>query len=323
MSLRYRDAGIDLDVAQAITSRIRERLGTTLFGGFVPVPTLRDYEMPVLVSSIDGIGSKVRLAARLGRVDGLGADIVHHCVNDIAVHGASPLFFLDYVAFHQLDPSLVERIVGSIGAACDHLNITLAGGETAEMPLVYPRGHFDIAGAVVGVVEQAAIIDGAAIRPGDVLVGFPSHGVHTNGYSLVQRLMSDDDYARYEPALGTTVGEALLAPHRCYLESIRTLIAMGTVHGLAHITGGGIPGNLSRIMPEGTSAIVDLPPIPPLFALFEARGIPTDEMTAVFNMGIGLIAVCDRTGIADLPVECRLIGHVEPGERKVIVRDNN
>lgn len=329
MSLRYRDVGVDLEVAETINSRIRDYLGNTLFGGFVEVPALREYEMPVLVSSMDGIGSKVRLAARLDRVETLGEDIVHHCVNDIAVHGASPLFFLDYVAFHRLDPSLIDRIVGSIRAACDRLNIALAGGETAEMPLVYPPGHFDIAGAVVGVVERAAIVDGSAIRRGDVLVGFPSHGLHTNGYSLAQRLFGDDDYARYEPSLGTTVGDALLIPHRCYLESIRTLMTAGTVHGLAHITGGGIPGNLSRIMPDGMSAIVDLQPdsgvpapIPPLFALLETRGIPRDEMVRVFNLGIGLIAVCDPTVIPVLPAECRLIGHVDFGERKVIVHDD-
>lgn len=323
MSPLYRDAGVDLDRAEAVTTRLRERFGTGLFGGFVPVPALRAYEQPVLVSSMDGIGSKVRLAALLGQVDGLGADIVHHCVNDIAVHGATPLFFLDYLAFHRLDPSLVDRIVRGIAAACARCQLALAGGETAEMPSVYPPGGFDIAGAVVGIVEQAAVVDGSAIQPGDVLVGLPAHGLHTNGYSLVQQIMRDEEYGQYEPALGTTMGEALLIPHRCYLEPIQALLETGTVHGLAHITGGGIPGNLARIMPAGTSAIVDLPPVPPLFALLEARGVPREEMVRVFNMGIGVIAVCDPQIISHLPADGRLIGQVISGKRRVVVHDND
>ena len=293
MSIRYRDAGVDLEVAEQITARLTARLSTGLFGGFVPVPQLGAYENPVLVSSIDGIGTKVRLAARLDLVEGLGRDIVHHCVNDIAVHGATPLFFLDYLAFHRLQPNLVERIVTGIARACAALEIPVAGGETAEMPLVYSPGHFDIAGAVVGVVEQDEIVDGSSIAPGDVLIGFPSSGLHTNGYSLVQAMFSGEEYLRYEPALGTTLGTALLAPHRCYLAEVQQLIATGTVHGLAHITGGGIEGNLSRIMPAGLQAVVELPAPPPLFAYIQERGVPSDEMRRVFNLGIGMIAVCD------------------------------
>ncbi|MDQ2743592.1 MAG: AIR synthase related protein, partial [Chloroflexota bacterium] len=170
----YRDAGVDLDLASGITDRITRRLGQCLFGGFLPVSSLKSYNSPVLVSSMDGIGTKVRLASQLGKVNGLGRDIVHHCVNDIAVHGATPLFFLDYLACHSLDPDLVGSIVDGIAGACENLGFALAGGETAEMPLVYPPGHFDVAGAIVGVVEESEIVDGRDIAAGDVLIGLPS-----------------------------------------------------------------------------------------------------------------------------------------------------
>jgi phosphoribosylformylglycinamidine cyclo-ligase len=312
MSVRYRDAGVDLEAAESITARITDRLGSSLFGGFLPVSQLKSYREPVLVTSIDGIGTKVRLAARRGSIEGLGHDIVHHCVNDIAVHGATPLCFLDYLAFHHLDPVTVERIVGSIGDACRALGIALAGGETAEMPLVYSPGHFDIAGTVVGAVEAGEIIDGSAIREGDLLLGLPSSGLHTNGYSLVQHLFSEEDYSRYHPDLGMTMGEALLIPHRCYLDDIRSLRAAGAVHGLAHITGGGIPGNLSRIVPDGLTAVVDLPTPPPLFRYLEEAGVPVEEMRRVFNLGIGLIAVCDPS-IGSPSVQHQIIGAIERG----------
>jgi phosphoribosylformylglycinamidine cyclo-ligase len=313
MSVTYRDAGVDLTVAGEIAATLRARLQTGLFGGFLPVPQLKQYDLPVLVSSIDGVGTKVHLAAQLDRVEGLGQDLVHHCVNDIAVHGAEPLLFLDYLAFHHIEPALVERIVASIAAACSALGISLAGGETAEMPLIYPGGRFDLAGAIVGVVDQAQIIDGSAIRPGDVLLGLPSSGLHTNGYSLVQHLFYEDEYGRYERTLGTTLGEALLTPHRCYLREIRCLLATGAVHGLAHITGGGVEGNLSRILPAGTSARIMLPEAPPLFRYLAATGIDAAEMRSVFNMGIGLIAVCEPAILKQ--VTCYpVIGQIEESE---------
>ena len=310
MSVQYRDAGFDLDVAERLTDRITERLGNRLFGGFVPVPQLTQYRRPVLVSSIDGVGTKVHLAARLGRVEGLGRDIVHHCVNDIAAHGATPLFFLDYLAFHRLEPDLVEGIVGGIADACASLGVALAGGETAEMPLVYGPGHFDVAGAVVGAVEEDAIVDGSAIAEGDVLWALPSSGLHTNGYSLVQRLFAGEEYLQHVPALGKTLGEALLEPHRCYLDEIRALTSTCGLHGLAHITGGGIAGNLSRIIPPGLEAIVNLPEAPPLFALIEGRGVARDEMRRVFNMGVGMIAVCDPASSEHIPNGLHPIGVV-------------
>lgn len=327
---RYAEAGVDLDKADCISARMRERLHVGLFGGFVPVSGLKAYDDPVLVSSIDGIGTKVRLAAHLGRVEGLGRDIVHHCVNDIAVHGAVPLFFLDYLAFHHLDPHLVDSLVMGIAAACSDLGIQLAGGETAEMPLVYPPGHFDVAGAVVGVVERSHIVDGSDIHEGDVLLGFPSSGLHTNGYSLVQALFSAADYRNEIAGLGCTLGDALLEPHRCYLQTLRPLVATGLVHGLAHITGGGIAGNLVRIMPSGLQAVIELPTPSPLFQCIQERGVSPDEMRRVFNMGIGMVAVCHpdliagATGAGNTTAGPHVLGRVrraEPSsdERSVVV----
>lgn len=326
MSVRYGDAGVDLTVAEEVAARIKERVGGGLFGGFMPVSALKAYNAPVLVSSIDGVGTKVRLAAKLGRLDGLGADIVHHCVNDIAVHGAKPLFFLDYLAFHQVRPEVVDCLVASIASACEALDLRLAGGETAEMPLVYASDHFDLAGAIVGVVEEGDIVDGRSIRAGDVVVGLPSSGLHTNGFSLVQALCSDQEYEQYEPSLETTLGEALLRPHRCYLDDIRQLIATGSVHGLAHITGGGIPGNLSRIIPAGLEARLDLPTLPALFALLQGRGVETDEMRRVFNLGIGLVAVCDPHVLTSVHPPFESIGVVQPSanpQRRVSFRDRS
>jgi phosphoribosylformylglycinamidine cyclo-ligase len=324
MSIGYRDAGVDLNVADEVAARIKERVGTGLFGGFMPVSALKAYESPVLVSSIDGVGTKVRLAAKLGRLDGLGADIVHHCVNDIAVHGAVPLFFLDYLAFHRLEPEVVDRLVASIASACEALGIRLAGGETAEMPLVYAPDHFDLAGAIVGVVEEGAIVDGGSIRAGDVVLGAPSSGLHTNGFSLVQALFNDEEYERYEPSLGSTLGEALLRPHRCYLGEIRTLLAGGSVHGLAHITGGGIAGNLARIIPAGLEARIDLPALPPIFELIQARGVEREEMRRVFNVGVGLLAVCDPRLLSALHAPFEVIGEIQTSvnpQRRVLFRD--
>jgi phosphoribosylformylglycinamidine cyclo-ligase len=324
MSIGYRDAGVDLNVADEIAARIKQRVGTGLFGGFIPVSALKAYESPVLVSSIDGMGTKVRLAAKLGRLDGLGADIVHHCVNDIAVHGAVPLFFLDYLAFHRLEPEVVDRLVASIATGCEALGIRLAGGETAEMPLVYAPDHFDLAGAIVGVVEEGAIVDGGSIRAGDVVLGAPSSGLHTNGFSLVQALFNDEEYERYEPSLGSTLGEALLRPHRCYLGEIRTLLAGGSVHGLAHITGGGIAGNLARIIPAGLEARIDLPALPPIFELIQARGVEREEMRRVFNVGVGLLAVCDPRLLSALHAPFEVIGEIQTSvnpQRRVLFRD--
>lgn len=317
MTLSYHDAGVDLDVAEAVTAGIKQHLRGTLFGGFLPVPQLKAYDSPVLVSSIDGVGTKVHLAARLGQVERLGHDIVFHCVNDIAVHGAVPLQFLDYIAMHRLDTRLIETIVKSVADACASIGLQLAGGETAEMPLVYPPDRFDLAGAIVGVAEQSAIVDGTGIRAGDVLLGIPSSGLHTNGYSLVQRLFQEHEYSVYEPELGTALGDALLEPHLCYLEDIQMLLRTGSVHGMAHITGGGIASNLGRILPGDLRAVVNLPEPPPLFNRIARCGVSKEEMRRVFNMGIGLIAVCDGSVLARLPASFEVIGEITSGERDV------
>lgn len=315
MSVQYRDAGVNLDTATDISRRISSRLGSVLFGGFLPVSALKSYRDPFLVTSIDGAGTKVRLASRLGDLSGLGTDIVHHCVNDIAVHGATPLCFLDYLAFSHLDAEVVETIVNSIATSCERLGFELVGGETAEMPLVYPSGSLDIAGAIVGAVERDATIDGSAIRQGDTLFGLPSSGLHTNGFSLIQRIFDDDDYSTFVPALGETLGLALLTPHRCYLAEIRTLVQGGGVHGLAHITGGGIAGNLARLIPEGLQASVRIPDPPPLFGEIAAKGVSPSEIVRVFNAGIGLIAVCDSLISRPEPPFIEL-GTIEPSSDK-------
>ena len=323
MSVRYLDAGVDLTVAQDVSQRLKSRVGG-LFGGFVPVSELKSFREPVLVSSIDGVGTKVRLASTLNRVHGLGYDLVHHCVNDIAVHGARPLFFLDYLAFHRVHAGTVEALVDSIVAACHSLGIRLAGGETAEMPSVYGEGHFDMAGAIVGVVERSGIVDGSGIGMGDIVIGLPSSGVHTNGFSLVQTLFTAEECMAFEPALDSTLGEALLQPHRCYLEDVIRLSATGAVHGLAHITGGGIAGNLERIVPDGLQARIDLPQAPALFSIIQHRGVSTAEMRRVFNMGFGMIAVCDcripREAFAPYQV-IGSIGQIKKGEDKVTFHD--
>ncbi|MGH2442562.1 MAG: phosphoribosylformylglycinamidine cyclo-ligase, partial [Chloroflexota bacterium] len=209
MSLLYREAGVDLNAAEEMAARITNRLGSKLFAGFLPVSAIKSYDHPVLVSSIDGVGSKARLACRLDRLNGLGQDLVHHCVNDIAVHGATPLLLLDYLAFHHLDPTIAETLVESIARACERLGMTLAGGETAEMPTVLAPGELDIAGAIVGVAEQVQIVDGSAIREGDLLLGLPSSGPHTNGFSLIQHVLPEGAYAE-ELMPGFTVADALL-----------------------------------------------------------------------------------------------------------------
>lgn len=320
--VRYLDAGVRLDAAEAISAHAAGRLGRALFGGFVSVPALCTYRSPVLVASMDGIGTKVRLAAHLDRLEGLGQDIVHHCVNDIAVHGAQPLLFLDYLAFHTLVPATAMRLIDSIAAACRTLGIELAGGETAEMPQVYSPGEFDVAGAIVGVAEEEAVVDGRTISSGDRLIGLAAVGPHTNGFSLLQTVFGPDDYDRTDLLPGQSLGDALLAPHRCYLHEIEALLAGGSVHGLAHITGGGIAGNLARIVPAGLVAEVSLPSMPALYRLLAARGVPGDELYRVFNLGIGLIAVCAAGSVAAGWVPLGFVRPAEAGdEGRVMLHD--
>ena len=302
----YKASGVDINAGNEAVRRIRSLARGTFtpgvlsdigsFGGLFRLDRDR-YQEPVLVSSADGVGTKLKVAFMTGRHGTVGADLVNHCVNDILVQGAEPLFFLDYLATGRLDPAVAEEVVGGIARACRENGCALLGGETAEMPGFYADGEYDIAGFIVGIVERSRVIDGRSIVPGDVLIGLPSAGLHTNGYSLARRVLFETvgwTADTVVPELGATVGDALLAPHRSYLTVVRPLLPRQTLKGLAHITGGGITENLPRVLPEGCSAEIDLGTwnVPALFQLLQERGqIPRDEMFRAFNMGIGLILV--------------------------------
>jgi phosphoribosylformylglycinamidine cyclo-ligase len=303
----YKASGVDIDAGNEAVRRIRSLARGTFtpgvlsdigsFGGLFRLDRDR-YQEPVLVSSADGVGTKLKVAFMTGRHGTVGADLVNHCVNDILVQGAEPLFFLDYLATGRLDPAVAAEVVGGIAGACRENGCALLGGETAEMPGFYADGEYDIAGFIVGIVERSQVIDGRSIVPGDVLIGLPSAGLHTNGYSLARRVLFETTGWTADtvvPELGATVGDALLAPHRSYLPVVRPLLPRQTLKGLAHITGGGITENLPRVLPEGCSAEIDLRAwsVPALFQLLQERGqIPRDEMFRAFNMGIGLVLVC-------------------------------
>ncbi len=320
----YGAAGVDLAAKNRVVGLMRDAvrstygpevlLGIGAFGGLYDATRLRDMRAPVLVGSTDGVGTKTVVAGAVGSYETLGQDIVNHCVNDILVQGAEPLFFLDYVAMSVLDPALVARLVSGVAGACREAGCAILGGETAEMPGVYAPGELDLAGTIIGLVERDAIIDGSTISAGDVLLGLPSSGLHTNGYSLVRRIFGREEYARHQADLGCTLGEALVEPHRSYLPHVRTMRAAGRIKGLAHLTGGGFVDNIPRILPDGLGAVVDRTawPTPPLFALIEQRGsVDHDEMYHVFNMGIGMVAVVD-------PSEAAVIRAAVPGGAWVI-----
>jgi phosphoribosylformylglycinamidine cyclo-ligase len=305
----YKQSGVDIDAGNQVVRRIRGLARGTAtpgvlsdlgsFGGLfhLGAQPRRD---PVLVSSADGVGTKLRVAFMTGVHDTIGQDLVNHCVNDILVQGAEPLFFLDYLATGRLAPDIAVQIVDGLARACRANGCALLGGETAEMPGFYADGEYDVAGFIVGVVERDRLIDGRAVAPGDVLIGVPSSGLHTNGYSLARRIVFDRlrlDVRDRVPELGTTVGDALLAPHRSYLSLIRPLLAQSVVKAMAHITGGGITDNLPRVLPTGTEAAVRIGAwdVPPIFRWLAAAGsVPQDDMLRTFNMGIGLILVVAR-----------------------------
>jgi phosphoribosylformylglycinamidine cyclo-ligase len=293
------------------------------FGGMVRVPP--DVRDPILVMSTDSVGTKVLVAARADRHDTIGEDLVNHCVNDILVHAARPIAFLDYVAVASLDPDSVAAIVEGVARGCRAHDITLAGGEVAEMPDLYQAGHYDLAGTIIGVVSEGEALHGDRVRQGDILVGYASTGLHTNGYSLARRIIFDQlslDVGSEISELGTSVGDALLAVHRSYYASVSSVLPR--VHALAHITGGGLPGNLSRSLPDGCGATIDLSTwqVPPLFTFLQERGnVERNEMFDVFNMGIGLVAVVPSDAVdevqtaasaADVPTW--VIGEVVAGQ---------
>jgi phosphoribosylformylglycinamidine cyclo-ligase len=301
----YRDAGVDISAADAAKARIKGLARATFnasvlteigsFGGMFR-PDLSRYREPVLVASTDGVGTKIKVAILAGVHDTVGYDLVAHCVDDILVQGALPLFFLDYVALGRMDPARVEQIVSGVSRACAELGCPLIGGETAEMPGTYAEDDYDLAGFIVGVVEKEKALP-RGVREGDALLGLPSTGLHTNGYSLARKVLLETLGHRADthlPELGTTVGEALLAPHRSYLSALEPLIERDKVRALAHITGGGFPGNIPRVLPEGLGARLRRGSwdVPPLFRLIQRGGVVSEEeMERTFNMGLGMIVV--------------------------------
>jgi phosphoribosylformylglycinamidine cyclo-ligase len=303
----YKQSGVDIDAGNEVVRRIRSLARGTFtsgvlseigsFGGLFRLGAA-GAEDPVLVASADGVGTKLRVAFMTGVHTTIGVDLVNHCVNDILVQGAQPLFFLDYLATGRLEPDVALQIVEGLATACKANGCALLGGETAEMPGFYADGEYDVAGFIVGVVARKDLIDGKSITPGDVLIGVPSSGLHTNGYSLARRIAFETAGLSADaivPELGQSIGAALLAPHRSYLPVVRPLLGTGLVKGMAHITGGGITDNLPRILPDGTHARIARSAWEPP-ALFQwlqrTGGVPERDMLRTFNMGIGLIIAC-------------------------------
>jgi phosphoribosylformylglycinamidine cyclo-ligase len=330
----YKAAGVDIDAGNETVRRIKSIARGTFtpgvlseigsFGGLFSMGG--GWIDPVLVSSADGVGTKLKVAFMTGVHDTIGRDLVNHCVNDILVQGAAPLFFLDYLATGRLSPDVAEQIVTGLAAACRENGCALLGGETAEMPGFYADGEYDVAGFIVGAVERAKLVDGRGLAPGDLLLGLPSVGLHTNGYSLARHIVFDRLGLQVDSQvaeLGETVGDALLRPHRSYLRALQPLLAAGFVKGMAHITGGGLTDNLPRILPPGTAAEVRLGswPVLPLFSwLAAAGGVAPDDQYRAFNMGIGLVvavseadAATAAAALARAGETAHEIGRVVPG----------
>ncbi len=304
----YKSSGVDVKAGEALVDSIKDMVKSTHtpgvlaniggFGGFFK-PDFAAYKNPVLVSSTDGVGTKLKVAFKTGIYKTIGQDLVNHCVNDIAVCGAEPLFFLDYFATGKLDQSVAKQVIEGITVACRENKCALVGGETAEMPDIYADGEFDMAGTIVGMVDQDHVYDGSKVQKGDVVIGIESSGLHTNGYSLARKVLFhhfDVDY--YAPELGKTIGDALLAVHRSYLSHIKELKKNIGVHAFSHITGGGIVGNTKRVIPSGMSLLINWESwsIPPLFEMIKELGnLDIDDMREAFNLGIGLCVIVDPT----------------------------
>lgn len=339
--ISYSDAGVDIDAATRATDRIKELARATFnertlseigsFGGMFDgaFPTMTH---PVLVASADGVGTKLKIAFATAVHNTVGRDLVNHCVNDILVQGARPLFFLDYIATGKLSPEVVASVVEGVANGCRENGCVLLGGETAEMPGFYSEGEYDIAGFIVGIVDRRRIIDGKTIVPGDVLLALPSVGLHTNGYSLARKLFFE--VAGYEPQtplpeLGMTAGEALLQPHVSYLRPLTDLLDREVIKGLVHITGGGLVDNIPRILPEGTAVQIQQGswPVLPIFELFRSLGNVSDfEMYRTFNMGVGMVIVCSPSNATIIKAHFEAfgdpyyeIGSVIAGNREVII----
>ena len=321
----YRDAGVDLAAADRAVERIKALAAATHgpevlggVGGFGGLFELSGYRQPVLVSGTDNVGTKLKIALAMGRFESLGRDVVNACVNDVIVCGAKPLFFLDYLATGKMDANLAEEIVRGVAAACIENGCALIGGETSQLPGLFAPGEFDLSGFAVGVVEKDDILDGTTIRPGDALLGLPSSGLHTNGFSLVRRIFGIDEDPRvlqeHVPQLETTLGDALLVPHRCYYPLLAPVLPQ--IKAMAHITGGGFEGNVPRCLPEGVAARINLDAwdVPPIFRLLQERGrVEEAEMYRVFNMGIGMVLVIAPEALATVQAavpEARVVGEV-------------
>jgi len=320
----YAIAGVDVSLANKVKKIVAQQaqatfrpevIGSGLFGSMFQ---LKGYDEPVLVSSTDGVGTKLKIASLSGKNDTVGMDIVNHCVNDILCCGAEPLFFLDYIAMGKLRPKQIEAIISGMVRACQEAGCSLIGGETAEMPGIYSQENYDLVGFIVGVVEKKDIIDGSSIAPDDVILGLPSSGLHTNGYSLARRIFDIDANPsclnKFYPELGKSLGEELLQVHRCYYPQLKP--ALPLIKGIAHITGGGFIGNIPRVLPQGVAAHLHKASwdIPPIFKLIQEKGaIEEAEMYRVFNMGIGMTIVCSPRQVAQIVTilpQAKVIGEI-------------
>lgn len=337
----YKKAGVDIALAEAVKNKIKLQVASTrtpavladvgAFGGMLAFP--KGYKDPVLVATTDGVGTKLKVAIAAGRLDTVGEDLVNHSVNDLLVQGAAPLFFMDYQAWGKLDSAAAESLMEGLVRGCQRHNCPLLGGETAEMPGFYAPGEFDLAGFMVGIAEKSKIIDGRGISAGDVLIGIASSGLHTNGYSLARKVLLDSGALRLDsflPDSGTTLADELLRVHRTYFHLLHPLILQGKLSGLAHITGGGIPGNLIRILPSDATATVDTSAweVPPIFRLIQKAGeISREEMYQVFNMGIGMVCVVAKDKTEEVVRDLKgreekfwIIGEISSGKREVILK---
>ena len=311
MGTTYKESGVDIAAGEEVVRRIKKNVRSTftksvmtdigLFGAFFDAK-FPGYTHPILVSSVDGVGTKLKVAFMANRHETVGQDLVNHCVNDILVCGATPLYFMDYFATGKLKPEVTEKVIGGFVRACRENGCSLIGGETAEMPGFYPADEYDIAGMIVGVVEKKKIIRGQGVKKGDVLIGLPSAGLHTNGFSLARSVLFEKyDVDSYIDDLGATLGDVLLSVHRSYLRPIKKVLEKFSVRALSHITGGGIIGNTSRVIPPNLRLSIDWNAWnrPPIFSLIQRQGdVPEDDMRKAFNLGIGLVLIVQK-GIAD------------------------
>jgi phosphoribosylformylglycinamidine cyclo-ligase len=331
----YASAGVDIDFGNRVKQGLHERVRTTFgpevlgrvggFGGLFKAD-FREMKEPVLVSSIDGVGTKLKIAIALGRHSSIAQDLVNHCINDIAVTGARPLFFLDYIGIERLNSAVFDQLISGLTKACKESGCALIGGETAQLPDLYHAGEYDLAGCVVGLVDRRDIIDGRRIVPSDVLIGLPSNGLHTNGYTLARRVLLDKmrlDLLKKANGLTRPLGEELLRVHRNY-QPLMASISSGKIKGAAHITGGGLVDNLPRILPAACDALIDtsLWNVPPIFRLIrQGGGISREEMYQVFNMGIGMVLVVSKLHASEVlsRTKGKVIGQITPGSGKVLI----